>query len=378
MKIGFDISALSLPRSGVGQYQVNLLKALLSADKENEYLLYGFNFRNRERFKQLRFGAVRFELKISPVPQRLITGWWLSFPFPSLERVVGECDLYHVSELAIPPVKKAKRVAFVHDLTTFLYPQYHVRSNRFLHNRRFKHLNSVDAILTNSEYTKKDITEHLGINPEKIHVTYLGADSAFRPMPKQEMKHLLEPFKLNKPYILFVGTLEPRKNIKNLIRAFNRLKLKRKIPHQLVLAGQDGWLCDEIYQEINNSPARADILRLGYVSDEDVPKLMNGADCFVYPSYYEGFGLPVLEAMQCGTPVITSNRSSLPEVGGEACFYIEPESIESISEALYKVLSQDSLRKTMRVSGIEQAKLFSWEKCAEVTLSVYKSILSGK
>ncbi len=375
MKIGFDISAQSLPRSGVGQYQINLLKALLQLDSENEYLLYGFNFRNRRRFEEIRFNADNYTLNISSIPQRLITGWWLTFPFPSLEKVVGDCDLYHVSELCVPPVKKGKRVAFVHDLTTLLYPQYHVQSNRFLHNRRFKHLDQVDAILTNSEYTKKDIVEYLKIDPEKIHVSYLGAGSEFRPMSSEETRQSLEPFKLTKPYILFVGTLEPRKNVKNLIKAFNRLKLKRKIPHQLLLVGQDGWLCDEVYDEIDRSPARGDILRMGYVNDADIPRLMNGADCFIYPSFYEGFGLPVLEAMQCGTPVITSNCSSLPEVGGDACVYIEPGSVESITEALYNVLSRDSLQKEMTIKGLERAKQFSWEKCAEVTLGVYKSLL---
>lgn len=374
MRIGFDISSQSLPRSGVGQYQIHLLRALLLADPENFYHLYGFNLRNRHRFKTIHFPSQNYDLYLSPVPQRVMTLWWLMFQQPSLEQIVGTCDLYHVSELCIQPTRKGKTVAFVHDLTTLLHPEYHTASNTFLHRERFKRILRVDGILTNSEFTKKDLINHLGIKPETIFVTPLGADDRFRPMADSKITPVLRAFGIKKPYLLFVGTLEPRKNVEALIRAFNALKEKYWIPHQLVLVGQKGWLYQDIMKAVEFSPFRGDILSLDYVPDSDIPALMSGADVFVYPSFYEGFGLPVLEAMQCGCPVITSNVSSLPEVGGDACLYVHPESSDELSEKIYEVIRDKSLQKTLSMKGAERAKQFSWKKCAQKTLAAYQAV----
>jgi glycosyltransferase involved in cell wall biosynthesis len=374
MKIGFDISAQSLSRSGVGQYQHQLIRHLLKIDKKNDYLLYGFNVRNRKRLEAVRFDASNCETKIISIPQRLITLSWLAFRTPALDRVVKGCDVYHVSEISIPPVRKAKRVAFVHDLTTLLFPQFHVSSNVFVHRQRFERLNEVDAILTNSETTKRDIVDRLSISPDKIHVTHLGAYDCFRPMAKEGIGPVLECHGIRKPYLLFVGTLEPRKNLEALILAFNRLKGKDRIPHQLVLAGQKGWLYEPILRAIEASPYCSDIIQTDYLAEGDLPALMNGAELFVYPSFYEGFGLPVLEAMQCGTPVVTSTVSSLPEVGGDACLYADPHSVEEIADRIRLVLMDSNLQKSMSEKGVERAKHFSWEKCARETLKVYENL----
>ncbi len=374
MNIGFDISALSIPKSGVGNYQVNLLSALLKIDKENFYNLYAFNFRNKKRFKEIKFPSSNYKINISSIPQRLITAWWLMFNFPSLESVVGDCDIYHVSEICIQPTKKAKTVAFVHDLTTLLHSRHHARSNVFAHKMRFKNINKVDAILTNSDYTKGDIIKHLNINPDKIFVTYLGADKRFCPKLKKNIQSILYKYNLNKPYILFVGTLEPRKNVQTLIKAFDELKKKHDLPHQLVLIGRAGWLYEDIFKTIKQSRNKNDIKCLGYVEDKDLPILMNGAKVFVYPSFYEGFGLPILEAMQCGTPVITSNTSSMPEVGGDACLYIEPEDVTGLADQIYRVVYNNELIEDLSQKGIKRAKNFSWDKCARETLKIYESL----
>lgn len=375
MTIGFDISAQSLPRSGIGQYQIHLLEALLRIDPDNFYNLYAFNFRNRERFSDIHFFSDNYKLNVIPIPQRLITLWWMMFQSPPLEKAAGECDLYQVSEICIQPARKAKTVAMVHDLTTLLFPQYHVKSNVFLHNQRFKRLDKADGILTNSEATKRDILNHLDIRPEKVFVTPLGADERFRPLDLMAAHPILQKYQLHKPYILFVGTLEPRKNAETLVRAFNELKQRHSIPHELVLAGRRGWLYEPILQAIGSSPFQADIRLLDYVEDSEVPALMSGATVFAYPSFYEGFGLPVLEAMQCGAPVITSSVSSLPEVGGEACLYIHPESADELAGTLYKVIRDKSLQQILSGKGIERAKQFSWERCAEETLKAYKRVM---
>ena len=376
MKIGFDISAQSLPRSGMGQYQYHLLKHLLEIDQKNFYHLYAFNFRNRKRFKEIKFPAKNYKIQILPIPQRLIILWWMMMRRPLFNRLIKKCDVYHLSEICIPPVKKAKTVAFIHDLTTILFPQHHKKSNIFLHSRRFKAIRKVDAILTNSESTKKDIVEHLKIKPDKIFVTHLGADERFRLMKESEVIPVLKKYKLKKPYILFVGTLEPRKNVKTLIQAFNQLKQSHRIPHQFVLAGQKGWLYKSIFKAIESSPYKSDIQYTDYVKDTDLPALMNGAEVFVYPSFYEGFGLPVLEAMQCGVPVITSNISSMPEVGGGASLYINPESADELAEKIYSVINNPDFQKELSKKGIERAKQFSWEKCARKTLKAYESLAS--
>jgi glycosyltransferase involved in cell wall biosynthesis len=290
--------------------------------------------------------------------------------------VVGDCDIYQISEICVQPLKKAKRVAFIHDLTTILYPHHHVKSNVMLHNKRFKDIHKIDAILTNSEYTKKDIIEHLNIKPEKVFVTYLGADGKFKPIDILQVNSVLDKYRIQKPYILFVGTLEPRKNVQNIIKAFNHLKQTKKIPHKLVLAGQKGWKFEDIFKEIGTSQFKSDIIHIGYADDGDIPALMSGAEVFLYPSLYEGFGLPVLEAMKCGVPVITSNISSMPEVGGDACLYVEPESVQQLADKLYLLINNKDLQNNFSKKGMERAKLFSWEKCAEETLRVYKTIYS--
>lgn len=375
MRIGFDISALSIPASGVGHYQLRLLEAMLRLNAEHFFYLYAFNFRNRSAFSQLNFDSNQYNLKVLPIPQRFVIGSWMTFRVPALETLVTDCELFHVSELCIPPVKKAKRVAFVHDLSTLLFPEFHTQSNTYLHRKRLEHVDEVDLLLTNSHFTKKTIVERLSIDPSKIVVTPLGADKSFKPMSSSEIKPALEAFQINKPYILYVGTLEPRKNLVRLIKAFNQLKMKRRIPHLLVLVGQRGWKYEDVFEEVKNSPVKSDILWLDYVSDEAIPPLMNGADLFCYPSLFEGFGLPILEAMQCGTPVITSNVSALPEVGGGACHYFNPESIRSISDAMVNVLSSRALLQQLSETGRQRARLFSWEKCARLTLKAYEYLM---
>jgi glycosyltransferase involved in cell wall biosynthesis len=374
MKIGFDISALCLPRSGVGQYQYQLLRHLLKIDRQNNYSLYAFNFRSRERFKELKLEAHNSHMRVFPIPQKLMALSWLTAGTPSIDKVTGGADVCQVSEICIPPAKQTKRVAFVHDLTPLLFPQYHSKTNVFLQKIRFSKLGEVDAILTNSEATKKDIVERLGLGSEKIYVTPLGAGEHFRPMVERETKPVLAKFGLRKPYILFVGTLEPRKNLVTLVQAFNRLKSENGIPHQLVLAGRKGWLYESLMAEIGRSPYAADIRLTGYVADEEVPALISAADAFAYPSFYEGFGLPVLEAMQCGTPVVTSAISSLPEVGGDACLYADPHSEAELADRLFLILNDAEFRRQLSEKGIQRAKQFSWERCARETLKVYESL----
>jgi glycosyltransferase involved in cell wall biosynthesis len=380
MKIGFDITTLSMPRTGIGQYQYNLLSALFKIDHENQYNLYAFNLRDNAKYSgldfEIPFGNVR--MHAYKIPQRLITAWWMMVRWPLLENITEKCDLYQISEICQQPTH-AKTVAFIHDITTILYPQYHLIKNKILYHYRFKNIKKyANAVLTNSENTKRDVIERIGIPAERIFVTPFGVHERFKHFDDSEgrivVQKVMKKYGIEEPYICYLGTIEPRKNLNNLLKAFYELKHQEKIPHKLALIGKDGWFYEEIYRKIEELGLGGDVVRTGFVSDEDVPYLLNGAEVFVYPSFYEGFGLPVLEAMACGTPVVTSSGSSLSEVGGNAVKYVNPMSHSEIAGRILEFIKSSEEREKFSQMGIERAKHFTWKKCAIETLKIYKSI----
>jgi glycosyltransferase involved in cell wall biosynthesis len=261
------------------------------------------------------------------------------------------------------------------DLTFLHYPQHHTSGNvsnwsRFCE-RAVKH---GDMILTYSEHTRQDIVRTLGVPEHKIRVTPLAAGSEFRPIADRTLlRHQLASFGLqDQRYILSVGTLEPRKNQARLIRAFARLlRLEPGLPHQLVFAGGKGWDNEPIFEAVKQEGIEDRILFLGRSDPLEV--LYNGADLMVYPSLYEGFGLPPLEALACGTPVITSNSSSLPEVVGDAALSVDPEDEEGLCEAMRHVLQDEKLRVELSAKGVQRARQFSWERTAATTLEAYQA-----
>lgn len=361
MKIGIDVTCLSMPKTGIGQYQYNLVNSLLKIDKKNEYHPYAFNLRDNSKYHSLNF-----KVHAHKIPQRLITAWWMGIRWPHLEHITDNCDIYQISEICQQPTKR-KTVAFIHDLTTILYPDYHLLKNKILYHFRFKNIKKhADVVLTNSKHTKNDIIQHLGISNDRIVVTPFGVDEMFKPT-KGSM--------IEAPYICYLGTIEPRKNLENLFKAFKRLKDQEAIPHKLVLIGKDGWFYEDIYKVMRELNLENDVVRLGFVPDEELPGLLSGAELFVYPSFYEGFGLPVLEAMACGTPVVTSRVSSLPEVGGEAVKYCNPDSYKDIAEKMFEFLKSWTEREKYSKLGLERAKKFTWENCARKHLNVYQSMI---
>lgn len=377
MKIGFDITALSMPRTGIGQYQYNLLQTLFKIDRKNNYHLYAFNLRDNAKYADLNFKTPHqnVSMKAHTIPQRLITAWWLAVRYPYLEHITEPCDVYQISEICQQPTKK-KTVAFIHDLTTIHFPKYHIVKNKLLYHFRFKNIKKhADAVLTNSNHTKEDIIKHLGIPAKKIHVTYFGTHERFKPVQDNaELMKVRAQYGIKNPYICYVGTIEPRKNIRNLLQAFKKLKDTKNIPHKLLLVGKDGWFFEEIYKAIGTLGLEDDVIRTGFVPDKDIPYLLSGSECFVYPSFYEGFGLPVLEALACGAPTVTSRISSLPEVGGDAVKYIEPNDPSDIAEKILEFIGSPDERRLYAERGIKRARQFSWERCAKQTLKVYQSL----
>jgi len=369
MRIAFLADALDQQYGGVHVYTKQLLKALSIIDKNNEYLIIRIN--QTEDFKS----AKNFEEIALPYP---------SYPGYRAIRLFAEIPLLlakkgvdivvepgHFGPFNLP--QKIKRITVMHDLTTFLFPQFHLFHSQLLQKIFLPNiLKRAAHIITNSEHTTKDLTEFFPFTANKTTPTLLGKDKIFKPT---ESIQILKKHNISKPYILYLGTLEPRKNIPVLIQAFNQFKIQTNLPHQLVLVGKKGWKFNEIFKAIEDSKFKQHILLPGYVAQEHLPILYSMTEVFVYPSTYEGFGLPVLEAMACGAPIITTKVSSLPEVGGNAAYYFSPESVDSLVDLLIKICKNQDLKKQLQQKSLAQAEKFNWENTAKKTLQVFENCL---
>ena len=277
---------------------------------------------------------------------------------------------------------KVKKIITIHDLLPLFFPETvpYTKETIFLWNSTLKLIKSkIDMIIAVSQNTKNDCIKYLNIPEEKIKVITLASDEIYKPINnKQEMKEeIYKKYRINSSFILYVGTVEKRKNVSVLIKAFYKLKTM-KITHKLIIIGKKGWKYNDIFKTIEILNLQKDVILTGYVPKEDLFKFYNLADVFVYPSLYEGFGLPPLEAMACGCPVITSNTSSLPEVVGDAGMMVNPYDVEGLAKAIFEVITDESLRKELSKKSLERAKLFSWRKTAEKTWKVYEEVYYGK
>jgi len=269
----------------------------------------------------------------------------------------------------------------IHDLTFIKYPSYATSIVQSYRSRIQRCLAGTDGVITFAQSTKQDIIDYFQVEPSRIFLTPQASRYSANTLDLEALQSLESlkselAYDFSQPYLLFVSTLEPRKNVEGLISAFNQLKQQTQIPHQLVLIGQRGWKYQAILSAIANSPVAAQIHSLQYLSDQALALFYKHAEVFIYPSFYEGFGLPVLEAMTLGAPVITSNCSSLPEVSGEAAILIDPHDSTAIAAAIWQVIRDDSLRQAMIQKGKARAQQFSWEKTAKATLEAYRSILA--
>ena len=385
LKILIDATPISPKPSGVGFYVASLIQALSILQSQEDFQL-GIAY--QPRLKNWLRGEGEFpdylklypELYFLPLPIRLSN--LILDNFPSLlpfyfERHLDSPNIVHGTNYNVYPYKKSIKIMSLYDISFIKYPQY-TNSVVKTYAKRVKHcLQWTDLIITISESSKNDIIKYLHVTPDHIYVTPLASryyPNYLSPETREQLK-LSVNYDFSKPYILFVSTIEPRKNIINLISAYNSLKEKYKIEHQLVLIGRKGWHYEPIFAAIESSPWRSQIHHLDYLSDELVALFYSKAEAFVYPSYYEGFGLPVLEAMTLGAPVITSNTSSLPEVAGDAALFVNPDNPMDLVDAILQIISDSNLRRELIEKGHERAKLFSWERTARETLKAYKSLV---
>ena len=382
MRIVINATPLLGKRSGIGRYIYQLAHHLLDIDAENEYtFFYGYSLG-----KQLRDNPDRVVMAAKAVATRVMKDPWrlreaIHRAVFLKGRVSGRFHLYHEPNF-VPLPFPGPLVMTVHDLSVIRYPETHPAARIGWFNRGFfPGLRRASRIITPSQFVKQEVVDELQVDPACVAVTYEAADEHFRPASAEEIARVRETLHLPRHYLLAVGTVEPRKNLPTLLRAYAMLPQDMQRAYPLVIVGMTGWVGDSThYQEMGRL---AQELRLegkvvfaGYVPDGDLPAVYSGAVALVFPSIYEGFGLPPLEAMACGTPVICSNAASLPEVVGEAGLLVEPMEVESLAAAIERLISSPDLRRDLSTRGLERAKEFSWERCARETLHVYRAAVS--
>ncbi len=369
--IGLDISVLNdKQKTGIAVYCYNLIDALLKLNISDRFILFGIStFETFEYLKNLPFKSYpNVEIKVNRLSARAFrTAFllWQKINWPPIESFVGKVDISHSFNWYLPPQQFGKRVATIYDLTPQLFPKFHLPKTIQLEKVRLERIKQkADLVIAISESTKDDF---LKFAPgKKVEVIYPAVSENFFKKIGQG-KEILTKYNLENGYILSVGTLEPRKNIKILIEAYLKSNTKRK----LVLVGIRGWESSELFELIHKN--RDKIIATGFIPDEDLPQIYRQAFCFVYPSTYEGFGIPVLEALSQGVPVICSKNSSLVEAGGEAVIYINPERLESLTDALIKI-EDSELRKTLINKGFVHLKKFSWQKSVKKLNLLYQAL----
>ena len=373
MKIGINALLMTGARAGIGNYIYNLVKSLGQVDTYNKYRV----FLNEDSFGEVMSSnqeAARIKLLGLGSWARIL---WEQVNLPFILKK-SDVDIMHFPDYAMPVVFEGiPSIITVHDLSFRVYPETFSKGKLYTKLLLIKpSLKKARRIIADSHSTRKDLLEYYQVPENKIEVIPIGVNRQFfRPMAEEEvLEYCRLKNNLETGYILYVGTLEPRKNITALIKAFSLLKQDYKLSRKLVIAGGKGWLFEEIFRLVESLNLNQDVIFTGYVPDAELPLLYNGAGVFVYPSLYEGFGLPPLEAMACGTPVVTSSVSSVPEVVGDAGLMVEPLNVEALSEAIYRVLNDPQLAAELSAKGIERAQKFSWAETARKTLAVYEEV----
>ena len=290
---------------------------------------------------------------------------------PLLDRLAGKADIFHVSSLVRNPPRRPLLTATLHDLTTWTMPELHLAANRRADNQLADNLRRAHGIITVSEATRQDAIRLLHLPPEKMVTIHSGVAGAFFDVPAVSVAEVRARYRLERPFILFVGTIEPRKNVSGLVNAYRALPASLKEEFELVVAGPMGWV-DAATAELVRS-----VRYVGYVPERDIAALTAAAAVFAYPSLYEGFGFPVAQAMASGVAVVTSNVSSLPEIAGDAAEYVDPRSVESIRQVLEKVLESADLRLVLGQRGRKRAENYRWEICAARTWDFWKGLGKG-
>lgn len=369
MRIGIDARILGYRQAGIGQYVLRLIEYLGRLDRTNEYALLQSRRDGTEYIDQPNFH--RYTLW-TPSHHRF-EPWLLS-----AETLGLGLDLLHSPDFIPPFFRSYRSVITVHDLGFLLFPYFVPEDAAHHYGKIDQAVKRTDHIIAVSHSTKNDIKKLLGAPEEKITVIHEAANEIYRPIEDEAaLGRVCEKYGLTTPFILFVSTIEPRKNLPTLLRAFRHLLDDYHADAMLAVAGAKGWLYENVFELVDELQLDGDVRFLGRVPLADLPLLYNAACVHVHPSYYEGFGLTPLEAMACGTPTIVSDVSSLPEVVGDAGLLVDPDEVEELTVAMWRVLTEPDLREMLREKGLKRAQQFSWEKAARQHLDVYRHVLSS-
>ncbi|WP_025742485.1 glycosyltransferase family 4 protein [Aquimarina pacifica] len=344
----------------------------LQIGRENTGVQYYAEYLYAE-LKKLKSNTIHIEISSSNNRNSLKRILYENFCLESyLKR--KECDLYHTPNYVLPRFWKLPSIVTIHDLITLDYPDLCKNQSVVYFNLLMRStLKKAKKIITVSNTVKLDIIRHFGVNEEKIKVIHLGIDPIFK---KTENSDIASKYKLPEKYILFVGTIEGKKNLTRLLQAYKKLLQQDKITHKLVIVGKLGWKYKSMYQVIKEFDLEQQILFTGYVPKEDLPVLYSFADVFVFPSIYEGFGIPPLEAMACEVPVLVSREGASPEICGSACIKVDPYNIDDIANGIEILIHDEELRKKNIALSKEWVKQYSWEKTAKETIKVYEEVFN--
>lgn len=375
MRICIDASPTVHGRAGIGRYVHELTTSLLNHDMTNEYAI----FYNRSGEARVPASLERLARVTSPVSDK---PWRLRVLLAHLmhlsqDRLFPGVDLFHATDNLLPRLTHSQSVLILYDLAFRLYPEAFTRLNRWFQALTMgMFLRTADAVMAISESTKKDAMRLYGIDESRLTVVYGGVNPRFQPASPGEVASTRSRYGLPEHYILFVGSIEPRKNLSTLLTAFSALKQQSPEADslKLVAAGKKGWIYAGFFQRLRELGLEEEVVLPGFVADEDLPALYTASDLFVFPSWYEGFGLPVLEAMACGAPVVCSNAASLPEVAGDAALLVSPDDVRGLREAISRALTDLTLRNELIERGFRQAARFTWERAAQQTLAIYENV----
>jgi glycosyltransferase involved in cell wall biosynthesis len=377
MRVGIDGYPLAEPRTGVGHYSLELARALALISPDDQF----------ELVSPAAFDVtVLAEIERAKLPNLLtknprassIRGHWWSIGLPMYIRRAG-FDLFHGTNFDVPLWKQGCSVVTIHDLSALLHPEKHrARLVRRARLRLPLVVRFADMIITPTESVKREVCQRFKVKPGKVTAIHSAARDSFKPMPFAQTAEVRKRLRVEDDFLLFVGTLEPRKNLLTLLKAFEQINGQTAHRPQLVIAGGEGWLMDEMFSFIRKSGISERLCFTGYLSDEELRGLYSACRVFLYPSVYEGFGLPPLEAMACGAPVIAGRIPSLLEVLGSSARFVDPLNVNELARTIVELLEDENQRQMLGAAGLEHAREFSWEKTARQTLDVYRHLLKAR
>ncbi|NKQ37863.1 MAG: glycosyltransferase family 4 protein [Chloroflexi bacterium] len=380
MRIGIDVTAAVTQGGGIGRYTRELIHALAEGDAVNEYRFFSAKRPSTSPVPNPLPTAPNIQTYPAPLDERWLYRLWyrLRLPLP-VQWVTGRLDLFHSPDFVLPPVSgHIPTLLTVHDISFVHYPEvYPPKLVGYLNRIVPWSIARASHVLADSQATKQDLVDVWQVAPDKVTVLYSGVHERFQPVTDVEkLTAVRQKYEIgDQPYILSVGTIQPRKNYQMLIRAFQ--PVAAQYPHNLIISGGKGWLYEEMMAEVERQGVNGRVHFIGFVDDADLPALYSDADLFVFPSLYEGFGLPLLEAMACGVPVISSDASSLPEVAGDTAVLLSPHDQAAWTNTMLDLLAHPDKRTALVAGGFRQARQFTWQTAAHSLLEIYQKLVTS-